>query len=167
MCKDSLIARDWYYSATGQDVIDDILKTGNWHPEKNANSMYGTAVYLADSNWYKDDAAPRIIRCRLSLSPDEFCCSFDASSFDASLGVGRTGKHLRGYLKSQGIRATTTPSHGDSTLNTAIKDFFAQQRVRAVCFDEYVGVPVVAVYDTTAIVDLCGVASDDVPQCPV
>ena len=156
----------WYHSAVEQEVIDSILGDGGWQPKKVRNTIYGTAIYLSNCNWYNDKAADFIIACELDIQPSQMMSTFDATTFNHDLGIGETAKHLRGYLRTNGIPAYINGVPGDHIHNLARQTFFLELGKRAIRFTEY-GVPVIAVYDPTAIVNARRIAKTHVPDCPV
>ena len=156
----------WFHSATEQSVIDEILSGDGWHPDCVRNTIYGTAVYLSNCNWYNEYACDRIIACELNLQPGETMYEFDATEFARDLGIGSTEKHLHGYFRINNIPAYQNPFAGSHAHNRARRDFFLQSGIRAIRFTEF-SVPVIAVYDPRVIVSERAIPRGQVPKCPV
>jgi len=162
MCNAETITGAWYYSARQAHVIDAIFD-GGWRPDLIGNTMYGTAIYLARTNWYGDRAAPEIIACELHVLPEEAMHEFTSSP----MGGGNTGRHLREYWRDRGVPCFKTPQKGTDSANVKRRAHFMDDGIKAITFEEYTGVIVAAVYDTSVIVNMQRIAREEVPPCPV
>lgn len=162
---EALLADYWYFSAIEDAVIRAVLDSGQWMPELNRNTKYGTAVYLATNNWYGRRSASTIIRCRVHLSPGDVQC------FENEVKAGGSGSNsatrLVNYLVSCGLLAGKTSRRGDDPVNTQIRNHILNvDGKKAVLFEEYTGEPVLAVYDANRIHGMEGVPSKDVEPAP-
>lgn len=161
MCNAAL-SGTWYYSAQDSAVINAILTTG-WRPDLITNTMYGTAVYLCRCNWYGDRSAPEIVACELDVPDNETMLEFDSSA----AGLGHTDKHLREYWRAMGVPCFKTPQKGTDTANCQRRDHFLNLNIKAIAFEEYSNLTVVAVYDRSIIRNARRVNANKVPPCPV
>jgi hypothetical protein len=157
----------WYFSARRQAIIDDILAAAGWEPERNKATIYGTAIYLARCNWYGTHACDEIIACELDIQHHEGQIDFDGTFLEPALGIGNTARHVRGYLQGQKLIRGTNKFPGNHQNNLAIRDFFLANGIAAIHYEEYVSVPVVAVYDTRIIVNSRKILRASVPECAV
>jgi len=159
-------AGTWYHSVCDIKLIDKILQDG-WNPELASNTIYGTAVYLARTNWWKENAAEKIIACELVVSETETMDEFGPLNGCGSATGYNTTKHLLAFFSRNGIPAFKTPQSGKSEANIKRRDFFLARGIRAICFEEYARVDVIAVYDTKIIINKRAVPRDKVPFCPI
>jgi len=160
-------AGTWYHSVKDESLVDKILAGGGWQPDLVNNTIYGAAIYLARTNWYCDQAARRIIACELSLAENETMDVFDASQIDANLGNGRSSKHLRFFFQTMQVPSHKNAEKGMSDSNQARKRFFLERGIKAIMFEEYKDVDVIAVYDPSVIINVRGVLRENVEDCPV
>jgi hypothetical protein len=100
--------RIWFHTT---EVKSEICSNG-WNPEKNNNSIYGTAIYLSRKKWDLDDLFcdhasppdletlvnglrhPKMFACVLALQANEVQSSFPLEHAPN----GNTGDHLLEYL---------------------------------------------------------------------
>lgn len=151
----SSVTEGSWYRTMPRNVADEILASGEWHPERNTNSKYGCAVYLSRFAW--EPNAEAMLGCQIVAEPSEIL-----SVFKHSGGQGSEAKDLRMYIQEQCEVKGCTGEAGSGRNNQAIRHLFLGQKFKAICFYEYAHDLVLVVYDESIIVNPATVPLDSI-----